>query len=235
MTYQPGEQPFTQPQDPWSGTQGIASAPTDPIPAAPGDRGYPQPARGEFVPGVASPSVWSQETVAHGDPYATNRGGGGRAGLYVGIVLLIVVLAGAGGFGAWWAFSNYVVGPNTTPTDSPSTTGSPTSPTPTPTEVRYRSDLVAVGTCMINRNPAVNPPNMFIVACDWPGDLEVLQVLKVYSGEIIPEDSEGNFTADVTATPLCGDLDGYDRYYGWNSDNDASDRFYCMTTEVTAS
>jgi hypothetical protein len=227
MSYQQGEQPFTQPQDPWSGTQGVASAPTDPI---------PQPPRGEFVPGVAAPSVWSQDTVAHVDPYAPQPRGRGSAGLYVGIVLLLVVLAGAGGFGAWWAFRNYVVGPNTPPTNSPSATGSSsTSPTPAPTEVKYAADLVDIGTCMINRNPDVNPPRMYIVACDWPGDLEVLQVLKVYSGETIPEDAEGNFTADATGNFLCGDLDRYDRYYGWNSDNDAADRFYCMTTDVRAS
>jgi hypothetical protein len=226
MSYQPGEQPYTQPQDPWSGTQGIASAPTDPI---------PQPPRGQYTPGVASPSVWVQETVAHSDPYVAQGRGGGRGGLYTLVVLLVVVLGGAGGFGAWWAITNYS-GLTDTPSNTTTTTGAttgPTSPTPQPTEVRYRGEVIPVGTCMINRGTPENA-EMFIVACDWPGDLEKLEVLKTYSGETIPEDAAGDFTADITAQPLCSDLPRFNRYFGWNSSNDAQDSFYCMTTDVDA-
>jgi hypothetical protein len=229
MTYQPGEQPYTQPQDPWSGTQGIAAAPTDPIPQP--------PARGQFTPGVASPSVWVQETVAHSDPYAAQARGGGRAGLYILVVLLVVVLGGAGGFGAWWAITNYAGGtgvetPPSNTTTTTTTTG-PTSPTPDPTETLYRGEVVPEGTCMINRGSAVDA-EMFLVPCDWEGDLEVLEVLRTFSGEDIPEDPAGDFTLEVTAQPLCGDLPRFNRYFGWNSSNDAQDSFYCMSTDVDA-
>ena len=225
MTYPPpGEQPYTQPQDPWSGSQGIASAPTDPL---------PQPVRGQFTPGVAAPSAWSQETIAHSDPYVPAGEGGGRAGLYVLVVLLVIVLGGAGGFGAWWAITNYAgdLGLNPPTTTTPTTTGQQ-SPTPTPTEMKFTPEIIAVGDCMINRNPDVNPPDMYKAPCDREN---AFQVLKIFSGaEAIPEGPSGNFTEEDTANVLCADLDS-DSWFGWNSSNDAQDRFYCMTTDVRVS
>lgn len=237
MTYQPGEQPYTQPQDPWSGTQGIAAAPTDPIPAMPaqrGQQGMPQPLPGQFAPGVASPNVWSQETVAHSDPYAPPAGRrGGRGGLYVLVVLLVIVLGGAGGFGAWWVITNYAGGLGNPPTDTPSTS-SDQSPTPTPTEIDYNGGPLEEGTCMINRGSAERA-DMHVVDCGWEGDLELLQVLRAFSGVEIPKDANGNFTLEDTAQPRCGDLDRFDRWFGWNSSNDAQDQFFCMTTDVRVS
>src|SRR4051794_13868685 len=65
MTYQPPggappePTPYAQPQDPWAGGHepGVVAAPTDPIP----HHGFEG---GGYVPGVAAPNVWAQETVA---------------------------------------------------------------------------------------------------------------------------------------------------------------------------
>lgn len=220
MTYPPGEQPHTPPQDPWSGTQGTASAPTDPL---------PQPVRGQFTPGVAAPSpaAWSQETVAHSDPYRAPAGGGGRPGLYVLVVLLVVVLGGAGGFGAWWAITKYASGiADPTPTET-ATTDQPS--TPGATETPFQPRLVEVGTCMINRGTGTRP-NMMVLPCDSPGALEVL---KIRNGEDIPEDPEtGGFTDDATGIPSCSDVPST-LWYGWDSPNDAQDYVYCLAPAIS--
>jgi hypothetical protein len=223
MTYQPGEQPYTQPQDPWLNTQGLASAPTDPLPAL--ARGS-----GHFAPGVASPVAWSAETVAHSDPYLPAEKTGGRAGLYVLVALLVVVLGGAGGFGAWWAITNYGGSWATPSTSNTTTPAGEESPTPEPTELAYRPELVEVGTCLTNRG-TIERPQMWIVPCDRADTYEVLKVVK---GADIPKDAAGAFTEEATATPVCADVPS-DSWFGWNSPNDAQDHFYCMRTNVTAS
>jgi hypothetical protein len=234
MTYQPGEQPFAQPQDPWSGTQGMASAPTDPIPATPAERG--QQPRGQYTPGVASPSVWVQETVAHSDPYASGARGGGRGGLYVLVALLVVVLGGAGGYGAWWAITNYAGGPANPPATT--STSESTSPTPEPTETAVtvpNFDLVVEGACMINRGSQTDP-DMFLVACDWAGDddIAVVEVLRVERGPGIPENDAGEFDRDSTGVPRCGDLARFDLWYTWDHPNDDFDLLVCLSEDVRA-
>src|SRR5262245_1267491 len=94
-TYQPpGEPPsYSPPQDPWANAQGVSAAPTDPIPQ------QPQP-YGQFAPGVASPSVWSQETISHGEyDYVPQQRS--RLGTYILVALAVVVLGGGGGYGAY--------------------------------------------------------------------------------------------------------------------------------------
>lgn len=227
MTYQPGEQPYATPQDPWAGTQGLAAAPTDPI---------PQPVRGQFTPGVASPSVWSQETVAHSDPYVPSGGGGGRGGLYLLVVLLVVVLGGAGGFGAWWLITNYAsqrTSPLATPTNTATSTEGPTSPNPAPTETEVSAatfDLLDVGDCLINRGTDLDPA-MFLVACDWPGDVEKVQILRIASGPDIQENAEGGFDRE-TAQPICGDLPRYALFYAYNHENDDFDFLLCLSQDI---
>ncbi len=225
MTYQPGEQPsYTPPQDPWSGTQGVASAPTDPIPA---------PARGQFAPGVASPSapapvVWQQETITH-DPY---RRGRSRAGLYVFVVILVLVLGGGGGYGAWWAITKYFPTPTDDPSGSGTSNGVSTSPStsssPTPTDpslTRFDPSKVAVGTCLVNLEPdPTKRPDMYIAPCDRE---DAFKVLRIRSGEEIPETEDGEFTREITADPVCEGL-AWDAFFGLNSENDAMDYFYCL-------
>lgn len=222
MTYQPGEPPYTQPQDPWSGTHGTASAPTEPLPT---------PARGpdQFTPGVASPTAWSREGIAYDDSLTSTRTGGGRAGLYVFVGLLVVVLGGAGGYASWWLTSRYAGqlagSPTTTTTTEPSR-----SPTVRPTEFRYSPEFVKVETCLINRAPEGKEPEMWVVPCDRPGSYKVLKVL---TGADIPEDKRDDFhqpdTARALHADLCADVPS-DAWFGLNSPNDALDRFYCLQT-----
>jgi hypothetical protein len=228
MTYQPGEQPYAPPQDPWAGDQGQAAAPTDPI---------PQPVRGQFTPGVASPSVWAQETVAHSDPYPSDGGGGGgRTGLYLLVVLLVVVLGGAGGFGAWWAITNYASNRGTSAA-SPTATDDPNTPSPSSTEMRVSTatfDLLAVGDCLINRGTP-EAPEMFRVPCDWPGDLEVVQIIRKQSGPGLQENEAGRFDLD-TARAVCGDLPRFNMYYANNHpNNDDFDFLLCLSRDIRVS
>lgn len=219
MTYQPGEQPYTQPQDPWSGAHGTASAPTEPMPA-------PVRSPDQFAPGVASPVTWSQETIAHRDPAPATRSEGSRAGLYVFVGLLVVVLGGAGGYASWWMTTRYAGQLTASPTTT-TTTDANQTPTPSPTEFRYAPGQVREGDCMINRGTQKDP-EMWVVPCDREG---AYKVLKVFRGERIPEDDEDNFTS-ATAEDLCGDLPS-DAWFGYNAPNNANDYFYCMTTDVT--
>jgi hypothetical protein len=226
MTYQPGEPPYVQPQDPWSGPQGTTSAPTEPLPA---------PVRGldQFTPGVASPAVWSQETISHSDPLTSStQPGRSGAGRYVLVGLLVVVLGGAGGYGSWWATSRYAgqfTGPPVTTTSTGSSPESPESPTPRPTEFKYDPRYVETGTCLENRAPRAPRPDMWVVPCDREGTFEVL---KVIVGKDIPEDENDNFT-DATSEELCSDVPS-NAWFGWNSPNDEQDYFYCMRTNRSA-
>ncbi len=209
MTYQPGEPPsYAQPQDPWSG--GTASPPTDPIPA---------PARGQYAPGVAAPvapapNVWSQETVVQG--YGGGRGsGGGRGGLYALITVVVVLLGGAGGLGAWYVIKERLGGP----------TPSPTVTTPATTDAAFSPSAVRVGDCLLNRGTEEDP-DMVPVSCDSSG---AMKVLKIQSGEGIPENADKHFDND-TATAICKGVAGWDEgsWFGWNSTNNALDYFFCL-------
>jgi hypothetical protein len=230
MTYQPGEQPsYTPPQDPWSGTQGVASAPTDPIPA---------PARGQFAPGVAAasapPPVWQQETVGYDDPYErVGRGHGGRAGMYVLVVFLVLVLGAGGGYGAWWAITKYFPSEDQTVTSGPSSGAPSTDPStsgdPSPGVsglVEFRPNRVEVGDCLINLAEEGEPlPKMYLASCDSE---DVYEILRIISGEQIPEREDGQFTRQITADPLCQGV-AWDAFFGWNHPTDDSqDYFYCL-------
>jgi hypothetical protein len=211
-SYQPGEPPYTAPQDPWSSAPGVASPPTDPIPQAP---------RGGFTPGVASPvpppaSVWSQETIAHDDRY--RRSPGGRTGLYILVTIIVLVLGGAGGFGAW-----YLITDRMCPGSQPCTTGSqqPTNPT----EDTFHPEAVRLQDCLVNHGTETDA-KMKVESCDTAGALRVLSIVQ---GEDIPENAQGKFDRNTTAVPLCGGVQGWDgSWFGWNSSNDRLDFFYCL-------
>jgi hypothetical protein len=213
MSYQPGEPPgYTPPQDPWSSGPGVASPPTDPIPA---------PARGQYSPGVASPvapsaGVWSQETVVQG--YGGGGSGrGGRTGLYVLVVLIVIVLGGAGGVGAWYLIKDEL--------QRQTVDALPTGPTDTPpTDQAVDPADARVGDCLFNRTPDASP-TMVRVDCTTTGAMEIL---KIQSGEGILHNAEGRFDTD-TANSICLGTARWDgSWLGWNSDNNALDYFFCL-------
>ena len=209
MTYQPGEPPsYVQPQDPWS--SGSASPPTDPIPAP--------PARAQYAPGIAppatpSPSVWSQETVVQGG----DQQPGGRAGLYVLVTLLVLVLGGAGGAGAWYLIKERLGQVTPVPTTS--------TPGPSTPDTEFTPSAIRVGDCLFNRTPD-GTPTMVVVSCDTSG---AQKVLKIQQGEGILHNASGRFDND-TANSICLDIDTWQGYwFGWNSTNNALDYFYCLS------
>jgi hypothetical protein len=216
-TYQPGEpSSFAPPQDPWSGPHGVAATPTDPI---------PQPAPGQFAPGVAAPAprVWSQETISHDDGYGyvPQRRGAGR---YVLVILLVLVLGGAGGFGAWYLITNNFPGTpgaqnSREPSATPSTSTSPEPPAFEPADVR-------VGDCLVN-NGTATATNMAIAPCDTAGSYKVV---KIIPGLEIPEDVKISTReeAQAAAGVLCTGT-GYEAYFGWDHPDRAQDFFFCMT------
>jgi hypothetical protein len=226
-TYQPpGEPPsYAQPQDPWAGTQGVAAAPTDPIPQAP-------PAFGQFAPGVAAPSVWTQETISHGGyEYVPQQRS--RVGMYVLVILAVIVLGGGGGYGAYrWITS---LTPPTSPPNGqstgPGTSTQPGSSTPGQSPTVEAADL-KVGDCIFNSTPddpataEVTQPTMIRAACNLP---KSYKVIKVTSGEQIPEGPRGTFDGTVTAPAMCAGT-GYEAFFAWDSSNDAKDYFFCLTT-----
>jgi len=215
-SYQPGEPGYTAPQDPWSGAPGVASPPTDPIPQAP---------RGQFAPGVAAPvppppSVWSQETIAHSDPYRPPPRSG-RTGLYILVTMVVLVLGGAGGFGAWYLITERIC-----PGDGPCNAQpqSPTTEASTDADA-FQPDAVRVGDCLVNHGTATNA-RMKIEPCETVG---ALRVLKIEHGEQILENSAGKFDRPTTADPICTGVTGWDQsWFAWNSTDDTQDYFYCL-------
>ena len=241
--YQPGEQPsFAAPQDPWADVQGSAT-PTNPIAAVPVQPG-PLPQRGQYMPGVATPTartpsgpppgIWSQETIANGDRYPTPRQGGG-AGVYVLVALLVVVLGGAGGYGAWYLtkqrFPAHEPG-STTSTQAQSSSSS--SPGMLLTCYDVESDFdgckVQVGDCL-SITGAENKPDVSPGDC---ADKETKKVLKVVVGSQIGPDGLTGMDTDYLRTlynQFCKGLDGVNYYFAWQYTGVGGDRFYCMTTQ----
>jgi len=225
-TYQPpGEPPsYAQPQDPWAGTQGVASAPTDPIPQAPAPPG-------QFAQGVARPSVWTQETISHGGyEYVPQQRS--RLGTYVLIILAVIVFGGGGGYGAYrWIES---MTPTTPPTSGP--TGNPGGSTPgtsgPATTPPVEASALNVGDCILNTTPdnpgtpAVEAPTMVRSACSVKDSYKVIKIL---AGEQIPEGPQGTFDKDHTAPEVCKNT-GYEAYFAWDSTDDSRDYFFCLTT-----
>src|SRR5262245_41877521 len=192
-TYQPpGEPPsYAQPQDPWANAHetGVAAAPTDPIPQSQPQQ--PPPAYGQFAPGVATPSVWSQETISHGSyEYVPQRS---RLGMYVLVMLAVVVFGGGGGYGAYLLISGR--NPNTNPppgaSASPATSTTATSTTPTAVEP---ADL-KVGDCIFNVGTATAP----VMVRSQCTKAQSYKVIKIVAGEQIPEGPDGTFDKDHTA------------------------------------
>jgi hypothetical protein len=218
-TYQPpGEPPsYVPPQDPWANAQGVTSAPTDPI---------PQQAHGQFTPGVASPSVWTQETISHGDyEYVPQQRS--RLGTYILVVLAVIVLGGGGGYGAYVLATNGFGGPGTGPTNGP--TNSATTPNnstssvdPTPT---IDAAAIRVNDCLLNIGTD-NDPRMAKVPCTTP---KSYKVVKIASGESIPEGPDGQFGEQTWDLVCAGTNPTRKVWFGWDSSDDKNDFFFCLT------
>ena len=225
-TYQPpGEPPsYAQPQDPWAGSQGVASAPTDPIP-------QPPQQQGQFAQGIAAPSVWTQETVSHGGyEYVPHERS--RVGTYVLVILAVIVFGGGGGYGAYrWISSlpsNTTPPADTSPSAGSSTPGS-AGPGPSPT---VEAAALKLGDCILNTTPdnpateVVEAPTMVRSDCSTK---DSYKVIKIKVGEEIPEGPRGTFDKDVTAPEVCKGT-GYEAYFAWDSTDDTRDYFFCLTT-----
>jgi hypothetical protein len=218
-TLQPGEpSPYAQPQDPWSGaTAAPSSTPTDAPPA-------PAFTPGVATPGLASPGVWSGETVAHNDPYGYVPRQRAGAGTYVLVILIVLLLGGAGGYGAWYLITKNYGG---NPTGLPSNTGAshPASATasPSPSVPTFEPANVRVGDCLLNLG-SDTAPDMHPTACGTPNSYTVL---KIKQGPGIPVGPDGKFSDTATAKPLCSGT-GYDSWFGWDSSDDSQDYFFCM-------
>jgi len=227
MTYQPPggappePTPYAQPQDPWAGGHepGVVAAPTDPIP----HHGFEG---GGYVPGVAAPNVWAQETVAQGGGYPYEPPQRSRIGVYVLVFVAIIVLGGAGGYGAYYVAkhrndSNPQAQSSSNP---PASNAASTSPNATPT---LDAAAVAVGDCIFNVGTA-DKPAMQIVPCTKP---KSYKVIKIASGVDIPEGPNHKFDRDTTSAQVCqGTNPPYDAWYGWDSSDDSKDYFFCLTT-----
>lgn len=241
--YQPGEQPsYAAPQDPWADVQGSAT-PTNPIAAVPAQPG-PLPQRGQYVPGVATPSaptpagpppgIWSQETIADGDRYSTPRQGGG-AGLYVLVALLVVVLGGAGGYGAWYLTKQRVGGgdPGTKNSTTAQTAASSSNPALLANCIDVQSNFdactVRVGDCLSITGPA-NNPDVAQADCSDPNNKKVLRII---AGTAIgPNGLESQETSYLVGlfNSKCGGI-GSNYYFAWQYPDVGGDRFYCMFSQ----
>jgi hypothetical protein len=242
--YQPGEPPsYAPPQDPWADVQGSAT-PTNPIAAVPTQPVGPPVPRAQYSPGVATPSarppgIWSQETIANDDRYASPRRSG--AGLYVLVVILVLVLGGAGGYGAWFFMMQRYNNNTTTttssshqPTTNATQTGTPTAPatllsTCPDGSSGFDACKVRVSDCLSITGPTDNP-TVAVADCSVAGSKKVL---KIVSGtEIGPQGLESR-----DDTYLRGLLDskcqglGANYYFAWDYPDVGGDRFFCMATQ----
>jgi hypothetical protein len=227
MTNPPmGEPAYAPPQDPWAGTQGMAAAPTDPLPQAP-------PAYGQFAPGVATPSApsWSQDTIAQGDPYGYVPQRSSGVGKYIVVVILVLLLGGGGGFGAWYFITNRYdqqlgLGQGTSATPSASAT--------TSVPVAVVPSELKVGDCIFDVAPqGADQPVMVLSPCDRNG---ALKIVSIFSGVTIPEGpgkdgAKGTFD-DTTYNALCKTRPG--AYYFYDDPDDAGDWFFCASVVKTA-
>lgn len=202
-SYQPGEPSYAAPQDPWSDAQRVSSPPTDPIPAPP---------RGVFAPGKAAPvaptpEAW-QETVVHGDPYHVSGQPSSRIGLYLLVTVVVLVLGGAGGFGAW-----YLITERLSPQAAPTQTVPPFKPLE-----------VQVGDCLAQVPHPSSPTNTTfqVVPCETANAVRVLEI------HIGPEVSAKGPITDEIGTDMCAGVAGLTGFAWWEATRDEEDAVFCV-------
>jgi hypothetical protein len=94
-------------------------------------------------------------------------------------------------------------------------------PEPSPTLVAAD---VKTGDCIFNIGTDAKPA-MQLVPCTKPGSYKVI---KIASGEAIPEAPDGKFDRDHTSAAVCAGTNST-AWYGWDSSDDKKDYFFCLT------
>ena len=200
---------YAQPQDPWAGgyEPGIASVPTDPIPQ-------------QYGQGYTAPGDWGAPTVAQGAGgpygYGPQQQPRGRGGTVVLVILAVLVLGGAGGFGAYY-YTNQRS--NQAGNGSPTTPGTSVSPTAT-----WDAHAVVLGDCLFNYGTDVKPKLDFS-PCSKSGSFKVIRIV---SGPSIPENAAGAFDRS-TAEAECADTPWQSYYTYKDLVSDSRDLVFCMT------
>jgi hypothetical protein len=203
---QPGEgqDAYAQPQDPWAGhfEPGLASVPTDPIPAQ----------------GYQTRTTWTDPlTPAAGNQYPERRRPG--VGVIVLVLALIVVLGGGGGYAAYRVLTKAApTTPTTPPTSSTTTSQSPV----------FDPYSVKVSDCLFNSGTITNPI-MRSASCSTAN---VYHVLKIVSGTAIPHLASGEIDTSNASTSLCTmpNFGAYYAYRVPNQPT--RDLFFCMTSNA---
>jgi hypothetical protein len=200
---QPGEgqDAYAQPQDPWAGhfEPGLASVPTDPIPAQ----------------GYQTRTSWNDPpTPAAGTQYPERRRPG--LGLIVLAVALIVVLGGGGGYAAYRVLTTPAPKTSTPP---PATTTTTTQPT------LLNLYSVHVNDCLFNAGTNDNPV-MQSANCSAS---KVYHVLRIVTGMAIPHTANGSIDGPTVAASLCTMSDFGAWYTYQVPNKPADDLFFCMT------
>ena len=207
---------YAQPQDPWGGYEpGVASVPTDPFPQ-------------QYDPYNAPPGqVWSQDTVAHGGRYGyvPQQPPKRSTGKVIGVALAVLIVAGGAGYAAY-----RLVGPQQGVTTTPTTQSTTTPPNTTTAPAVFDPHTVNVGDCIANSG-SDDDPQLAVVPCTTPGSYKILKVL---TGEDIPEGPEGTFDRDTTSVQSCKDT-GYKSWYGYqDASDDTKDVFFCMSEKSSS-
>lgn len=219
-----GQQPdgasgYAQPQDPWAGgfEPGLASVPTDPIPTQYTYGGYPTQ-QGHVDP-------WSPATMPAGNvPWVPQQPPKQSKLGYVLLGLLVVVLAGGGGFLAWYlatrsgspdvtASQGASASASASPDESTSVTESPEG---------FNPAAVVVGDCVVN-NGTNDRPKMAVVTCA----AQTYEVLRIYSGSAVDQDDDAILTREE-AQATCQDVDGYTNHYISDYSGYERDIIFCM-------
>jgi hypothetical protein len=141
----------------------------------------------------------------------------GRAGTVVLVFLAVLVLGGAGGFGAWYYTNQRAASAGTT---SP-TTGTTGSPSPT---ASWDAHTVVRGDRLFNYGTGT-APKLDFSPCSKSGSYKVIRVV---SGAIIPENAAGQFDRS-TAEAVCAGT-AWQSYYTYKDlVSDERDLVFCMT------
>jgi hypothetical protein len=170
--------------------------------------------------------VWTQETISQGGYTYVPHQAGSRVWRYVLVVLAVVVLGGGGGYGAYWLITHRGGGTGTPQTQNSSTdpgtqTSTPAGPDVTPTVVPSE---VKIGDCLFNAGTG-DQPAMQQVPCTKP---KSFTVVKIASGESIPEGPDGTFDRDHTSAAVCAGTNST-AWYAWDSTDDKRDYFFCLS------
>jgi hypothetical protein len=141
-----------------------------------------------------------------------------RVGLYVLVTIVVLVLGGAGGYGAWYLITEKFGSTTTTPPAS--------IPEFKPRAVQEGSCITEVVDPALINEPEGTPgrETFQIVGCETAAAFEVLKI------EIGPHITAlGEITQDKGDT-LCAGVEGYRGYAWWDAARDEEDAVFCVGT-----